>query len=50
MKNLIKLDNVAIGYEKEVFVDSINLSIECNQFWGVLGPNGSGKQPCLKLY
>lgn len=48
MKNLIKLDNVAIGYEKEVFVDSINLSIECNQFWGVLGPNGSGKTTLLK--
>ncbi len=48
MKNLIKLDNVAIGYEKEVFVHSINLSIKSNQFWGVLGPNGSGKTTLLK--
>jgi len=48
MKNLIQLENVAIGYEKEVFVDSISLSIEYNQFWGVLGPNGSGKTTLLK--
>ncbi len=48
MTELIKLENVAIGYEQDPFVDFINLSIEKNQFWGVLGPNGSGKTTLLK--
>ncbi len=48
MTELIKLENVAIGYEQGPFVDFINLSIEKNQFWGVLGPNGSGKTTLLK--
>ena len=48
MTELIKLENVAIGYGKEVFVDSIGFSIDCNQFWGVLGSNGSGKSTLLK--
>jgi ABC-type Mn2+/Zn2+ transport system ATPase subunit len=48
MTELIKLENVAIGYGKEVFVDSVNFSIEGNQFWGILGPNGSGKTTLLK--
>ncbi|GJM16937.1 MAG: iron ABC transporter ATP-binding protein [Thermodesulfobacteriota bacterium] len=48
MTKLIKLENVAIGYDNQTFVDSINLSIESNQFWGVLGPNGSGKTTLLK--
>ncbi|MGB2692669.1 MAG: metal ABC transporter ATP-binding protein [Thermodesulfobacteriota bacterium] len=48
MTEQIKLENLAIGYENETFVDSINLSIEGNQFWGVLGPNGSGKTTLLK--
>lgn len=48
MTEQIRLENLAIGYENEPFVDSINLSIEHNQFWGVLGPNGSGKTTFLK--
>jgi ABC-type Mn2+/Zn2+ transport system ATPase subunit len=48
MTELIKLENAAIGYEQDPFVDFINLSIEKNQFWGVLGPNGSGKTTLLK--
>lgn len=48
MTEQIRLENIAIGYENETFVDSINLSIECNEFWGVLGPNGSGKSTLLK--
>jgi len=48
MSHLIKLDNVTIGYEKIGLLDSVNLSIERNQFWGILGPNGSGKSTLLK--
>lgn len=48
MANLIKLDNVSIGYEKDAFLDSISIEIRSDQFWGVLGPNGSGKTTLLK--
>lgn len=48
MKELIKLENVVIGYEKTGMLDPISLKIESNQFWGVLGPNGSGKTTLLK--
>ena len=48
MTELIRLQNVDIGYENRTFIDSINLVIESNEFWGVLGPNGSGKTTLLK--
>lgn len=48
MNDLIKLDNVVIGYDKTGLLDPISLRVECNQFWGVLGPNGSGKTTLLK--
>jgi ABC-type Mn2+/Zn2+ transport system ATPase subunit len=45
---LIKLEDVAIGYDKTGFLDSINLSIRHGQFWGIIGPNGGGKTTLLK--
>ena len=48
MTELVKLENIDIGYENSTFVDSVNLVIESNEFWGVLGPNGSGKSTLLK--
>jgi ABC-type Mn2+/Zn2+ transport system ATPase subunit len=48
MPNLIKLKNVTIGYEKIGLLESINLSIERDQFWGIMGPNGSGKSTLIK--
>lgn len=48
MEELVKLENVGIGYEGRTFIDRINFAIESNEFWGVLGPNGSGKSTLLK--
>lgn len=48
MQDLLKLDNVVIGYEKTGMLGPISLKVETNQFWGVLGPNGSGKSTLLK--
>ena len=48
MTDLVRLENVVIGYEKTGLMDPVSLSVECNQFWGVLGPNGSGKSTLLK--
>ncbi len=45
---LIKLEDAAIGYDKKGILDSINLSIEQGQFWGIIGPNGGGKTTLLK--
>lgn len=48
MSHLIELKNITIGYEKMELLNSINLSIERDQFWGIMGPNGSGKSTLIK--
>lgn len=48
MTNLIKLENLTIGYEKKALLKTSDISIDSGQFWGVLGPNGSGKSTLLK--
>lgn len=47
-KELIRFENVSIGYQKQVVVQNINLSVFENDFIGVVGPNGSGKTTLLK--
>lgn len=48
MSDLIKLEKVTIGYEKNGILGPVDLSIERNQFWGIMGPNGGGKSTLLK--
>jgi len=48
MSHLIELNNITIGYEKMELLNSINLSIERDQFWGIMGSNGSGKSTLIK--
>jgi ABC-type Mn2+/Zn2+ transport system ATPase subunit len=48
MANLIRLEDVTIGYENKGILGSLNLSIERGQFWGILGQNGGGKSTLLK--
>ncbi len=48
MSNLIKLENLTIGYEKKGLLRTTDIAIENGQFWGILGPNGSGKSTLLK--
>ncbi len=45
---IIKLDNVSIGYGKTAIVENISLSIYENDFIGIVGPNGAGKTTLLK--
>ena len=47
-KEIIKLNNVTIGYGKEVVVSGINLTVYENDFIGIVGPNGAGKTTLLK--
>ena len=45
---IIKLENVSIGYGKTAIVENISLSIYENDFIGIVGPNGAGKTTLLK--
>lgn len=45
---LITLDNLAIGYDGEVILSGISVSIERGSFTAILGANGSGKSTLLK--
>jgi ABC-type Mn2+/Zn2+ transport system ATPase subunit len=47
-KEIIKLNDVAIGYGKTIIVENINLTIFENDFIGIVGPNGAGKTTLLK--
>jgi len=45
---LIRLEDAAIGYDRRELLNSINLSIQNGEFWGIIGPNGGGKTTLLK--
>lgn len=48
MNDLIKLEDVSIGFNRVAILEGINLSVSSNEFWGVVGPNGGGKTTLLK--
>ena len=46
--SIIKFSDVTIGYGRKVVLNNLNLSIERNDFIGIVGPNGAGKTTFLK--
>ncbi len=48
-ENIIELKNVSAGYNGNVVVEDINLSVDKNDFLGIIGPNGGGKTTVLRL-
>ena len=46
--SLIELKNLTLGYDKDIILKNINLSIEENDFICIVGPNGSGKSTLVK--
>ena len=46
--SLIELKNLTLGYEKDIILKNINISIEENDFICIVGPNGSGKSTLVK--
>ena len=46
--SLIELKNLTLGYDKDIILKDINLSIEDNDFVCVVGANGSGKSTLIK--
>jgi len=46
---LVEIRNLYAGYNRETILRDINLSIEENDFIGLIGPNGGGKTTLLKV-
>lgn len=49
MNNALALKNINFSYERELFLKDFSLAIEAGEFFGIIGPNGSGKTTILKL-
>ena len=45
---VLKLTNVAIGYDGKLLANSLNFSVYRGRNVGIIGPNGSGKSTLLK--
>ncbi|NGX56938.1 MAG: High-affinity zinc uptake system ATP-binding protein ZnuC [Candidatus Anoxychlamydiales bacterium] len=49
MKKLIEIKNLSFCYNTKPILKNINLTINENEFIGIIGPNGGGKTTLLKL-
>jgi zinc transport system ATP-binding protein len=49
MAILFKIDTLSAAYEGKVVLQDINLTVNENDFIGVIGPNGGGKTTLLKV-
>jgi iron complex transport system ATP-binding protein len=47
--NIIDFENIHVSYDDKLILKEINLKIENNQHWAILGANGSGKSTLIKL-
>ena len=45
---MIQIQNLHLGYDSKVILKDINLTIEENEFLGIIGPNGSGKTTLIR--
>ena len=48
MNQLIKIENLSVGYDKEPVLHDVNFEICEKDFLGIIGPNGGGKTTLLK--
>ena len=46
--NLIELKNLSLGYDNNIVLRNINMTIEENDFICIVGPNGAGKSTLVK--
>jgi len=49
MNKLIQLDHVTAGYDNNIVLRDVSLSVSDQDFIGVIGPNGGGKTTLIKL-
>lgn len=48
-KQLVSLQNVSVIYNEKTILNNINWVIKSNEFWQLIGPNGSGKTTILSM-
>jgi zinc transport system ATP-binding protein len=48
MNNLIEIKDLTVSFDSKIVLSEANLSINQNDFIGVIGPNGGGKTTLLK--
>ena len=49
MSSILELQNISKNYGKSIVLKDINLSIENNEFFTILGSSGSGKSTLLRI-
>ncbi len=49
MKPIIEIDNLSFGYEEQLIIKQLSLSVAHGQFLAIAGPNGVGKTTLLNL-
>lgn len=49
MEKIVELKNIVAGYDDEVILKNVNLTVFQNDFIGVIGPNGGGKTTLVKV-
>ena len=45
----LELDNIRAGYDRHDILKDVSLTVEENEFLGIIGPNGGGKTTLLKV-
>ena len=45
---IIEIENISVAYDNNVVLKNVNLTINSDDFIGVIGPNGGGKTTLLK--
>jgi zinc transport system ATP-binding protein len=48
MDSIVEIRNLSVGYDQNIVLQDINLSIQQFDFIGIIGPNGGGKTTLLK--
>ncbi len=48
MNNILQVNNLCLGYQKENILHDISFSVNRGEFISVIGPNGSGKTTLIK--
>ncbi len=49
MSTLFRIESVSAGYEEKIVLRDVTMSVEENDFIGIIGPNGGGKTTLLKV-
>jgi len=49
MSTLFIIESMTAGYENHVVLENVTMSVEENDFIGIIGPNGGGKTTLLKV-